>query len=140
MENRSTSCERLRPSWDCWPTIKTRKWNGHNILRTSSRFRSRLSRYTHMKQHLSIDRSSIDFFFSLSFFCIQSRIRELERKMELQNVRHDELLLELAALRRNQHHHHASNSSGGGSSHHGSSQSLGAAFDLDSRGSSPGSY
>lgn len=62
--------------------------------------------------------------------------------MELQNVRHDELLLELAALRRNQHHHHhhASNSSGGGSSHHGSSQSLGAAFDLDSRGSSPGSY
>jgi hypothetical protein len=68
----------------------------------------------------------------------QSRIRELERKMELQNVRHDELLLELAALRRNQHHHH-SNSSGAGSSHHGSSQSLGATFDLDSRGSSPGS-
>ncbi|XP_045028907.1 uncharacterized protein LOC116921277 isoform X4 [Daphnia magna] len=68
---------------------------------------------------------------------LQSRIRELERKMELQNVRHDELLLELAALRRNQHHHHASNSSG--SSHHGSSQSLGAAFDLDSRGSSPDS-
>lgn len=67
---------------------------------------------------------------------LQSRIRELERKMELQNVRHDELLLELAALRRNQHHHHASNSSG--SSHHGSSQSLGAGFDLDSRGSSPG--
>ncbi|KAI9559005.1 hypothetical protein GHT06_015794 [Daphnia sinensis] len=68
---------------------------------------------------------------------LQSRIRELERKMELQNVRHDELLLELAALRRNQHHHHASNSSA--SSHHGSSQSLGAAFDLDSRGSSPDS-
>ena len=60
----------------------------------------------------------------------QSRIRELERKMELQNVRHDELLLELAALRRNQH---PSNSSS-----HGSSQSLGAGFDLDSRGSSPG--
>lgn len=88
--------------------------------------------------------------FSLTLFCSpfmgvigllciytrQSRIRELERKMELQNVRHDELLLELAALRRNQHHHHANNSSG--SSHHGSSQSLGAAFDLDSRGSSPG--
>ncbi|XP_046645489.1 uncharacterized protein LOC124336002 isoform X6 [Daphnia pulicaria] len=69
---------------------------------------------------------------------LQSRIRELERKMELQNVRHDELLLELAALRRNQHHHH-SNSSGAGSSHHGSSQSLGATFDLDSRGSSPDS-
>lgn len=51
--------------------------------------------------------------------------------MELQNVRHDELLLELAALRRNQQH--PSNSSS-----HGSSQSLGAGFDLDSRGSSPG--
>ena len=65
---------------------------------------------------------------------LQSRIRELERKMELQNVRHDELLLELAALRRN----HAGNSGGGASSHHGSSQSLGASFDLDSRGSTPG--
>ena len=64
---------------------------------------------------------------------LQSRIRELERKMELQNVRHDELLLELAALRRN----HAGNS-GGGASHHGSSHSLGASFELDSRGSTPG--
>ena len=62
---------------------------------------------------------------SLSLFA-QSRIRELERKMELQNVRHDELLIELASLRRQQQH------AGG------SAQSLGAAFELDSRGSSPG--
>ena len=55
---------------------------------------------------------------------LQSRIRELERKMELQNVRHDELLLELAALRRN-----TTGGQGGGQSQ---------SFDLDSRGSTPG--
>ena len=31
---------------------------------------------------------------------IQSRIRELERKTELQNMRHEELLLEMAAIKR----------------------------------------
>ena len=67
---------------------------------------------------------------------LQSRIRELERKMELQNVRHDELLLELAALRRN--HNSAGGGGGGGGSNNGSSQSLSATFDLDSRGSTPG--
>ena len=62
---------------------------------------------------------------------LQSRIRELERKMELQNVRHDELLLELAALRRT---NGGTNTSGGHGGVLGSSQS----FDLDSRGSTPG--
>jgi hypothetical protein len=49
--------------------------------------------------------------------------------MELQNVRHDELMLELAALRRNNH------------SSLGSSQSLApSGLDIDSRGSSPGDF
>lgn len=30
----------------------------------------------------------------------QSKIRELEKKMELQNVHHEELLLEMAAIKR----------------------------------------
>ena len=34
---------------------------------------------------------------------LQSRIRELEKKTELQNVRHEELLLEMAALKRAAH-------------------------------------
>lgn len=121
MANPSTSCGRPKPSSACWPVTRTRKWNGPSILRTSSL--SRLAFFFLLKK------KEIQFQNFLLRFA-QSRIRELERKMELQNVRHDELLLELAALRRNQH---PSNSSS-----HGSSQSLGAGFDLDSRGSSPG--
>lgn len=34
------------------------------------------------------------------YFWLQSKIRELEKKAELQNVRHEELLLEMASMKR----------------------------------------
>lgn len=83
---------------------------------------------------------------------LQSRIRELERKMELQNVRHDELLLELAALRRTNNNNNNNSSGGGAGGVEGSggggagrSSALAAigssqSFDLDSRGSTPGMH
>lgn len=38
----------------------------------------------------------------VSFFMFQSKIRELEKKTELQNVRHEELLLELRAIKKSE--------------------------------------
>jgi hypothetical protein len=37
-------------------------------------------------------------------FLLQSKIRELEKKAELQNVRHEELLLEMASIKRTNQH------------------------------------
>lgn len=34
------------------------------------------------------------------YYFFQSKIRELEKKAELQNVRHEELMLEMAAIKR----------------------------------------
>ena len=77
---------------------------------------------------------------TLLLLLLQSRIRELERKMELQNVTHDELLLELSALRRQQQQQQqqCNNPQQQQQQHLSSTQALLAAYDIDSRASSPG--
>ena len=65
-ENRSMNCGRPRPSWDCWPVTRTRKWSEHNILRISNRFRFCFVFFFYR----SIDPIDFQFFsfFFISFF------------------------------------------------------------------------